>query len=151
MQRFLSTLILAICAPAYAMGWAAPESTPATNNSALAGGVDRCEVVLDTFNKAALGGQIDPAQLADIVRSLASRRKLPAYFVTKIKPARRDGRPDIIFPIYLHCVENPLAAIILAITSVVCPRGNGKKLIWIIVGKSATPNGWSLPRRASSS
>lgn len=90
MQRLLSTLILAICAPAYAMGWAAPGSAPVKSGNALAGGADRCEVVLDTFNKAALGGQIDTAQLTDIVRSLTSRQQLPAYFVTK-KQARQAG------------------------------------------------------------
>jgi ribonuclease T1 len=90
MQRFLSTLILAICAPAYAMGWSAPASAPVKSSNALAGGADRCEVVLDAFNKAALGGQIDTAQLTDIVHSLKSRQRLPDYFVTK-KQARQAG------------------------------------------------------------
>src|SRR5690606_9567419 len=56
----------------------------------LAGGADRCEVVLDAFNKSTLGGQIDSAQLSDIVRTLAARKQLPSYFVTK-KQARQAG------------------------------------------------------------
>ncbi|WP_245592746.1 ribonuclease domain-containing protein [Advenella mimigardefordensis] len=90
MQRLLSTFILAMCAPAYAMGWAAPTPAPSKSSTALAGGIDRCEVVLDTFNKTALDGQVDPGQLSDIVRSLNARQQLPAYFVTK-KQARQAG------------------------------------------------------------
>ncbi|MGO3125096.1 MAG: hypothetical protein ACTIKR_13805 [Advenella sp.] len=72
------------------MGWAAPEPAPVKSSDTLAGGADRCEVVLDAFNKAELDGQIDTAQLTDIVRSLTSRQQLPAYFVTK-KQARQAG------------------------------------------------------------
>lgn len=90
MQRFLLILILAIGVPAHAMGWAAPTPAPFKGGNALAGGVDRCEVVLDTFNKTALDGQADTAQLSDIVRALNATQQLPAYFVPK-KQARQAG------------------------------------------------------------
>ena len=90
MQRFLLPLIFAICAPAHAMGWSAPASAPLQAGESMAGGRDRCEIVLDAFNKEALEAKIDTAQLADIVRSLASTQRLPAYFVTK-KQARASG------------------------------------------------------------
>lgn len=94
MQRFLLPLIFMICGPTHAMGWSAPASAPEPEplgtGQSVQGGRDRCEVVLDAFNKEALGGKIDPAQLADIVRSLGSTQRLPAYFVTK-KQARALG------------------------------------------------------------
>ncbi len=90
MRRSVTAIILAICAPAYAMGWAQPESAPSGSSGALQRGQDRCEVVLDSFNKQTLGGQIDTAQLSDIVRSLAARHQLPSTFVTK-RQAREAG------------------------------------------------------------
>ena len=73
---------LAACLPAHAMGWSlSPSAAPAASVRPV--DVQRCEVVLDKFNKESLQGQIDPAQLTDMVRSLAARRRLPAQFVTK--------------------------------------------------------------------
>jgi len=92
MQRLLLILLLAFSVPAGAMGSSAPTTASATLKgiafSPTAG--DRCEIVLDVFNKKTLGGRIDPAQLSDIVRSLARHQQLPGYFVTK-RQARDAG------------------------------------------------------------
>lgn len=90
MQRFLSALILAVCSPAYAMGWSAPASETFKGIHSVSDSQGRCETVLDAFNKKTLGGQIDVAQLSDIVRSLASGHRLPDSFVSK-RQARDAG------------------------------------------------------------
>lgn len=56
-----------------------------------------CEVVLAHFNQDVLDGQIDTAQLVDIVRTLQRQHQLPAYFVTKQKARQLGWTPGMAF------------------------------------------------------
>lgn len=81
--------LMAAWFPAHAMGWSvSPSKDPVAGTRPV--DAQRCEIVLDTFNKESLQGRIDPAQLTEIVRSLATQRRLPSQFVTK-KQARDAG------------------------------------------------------------
>lgn len=56
-----------------------------------------CDVVLRHFNRTALNGKIDVAQLSDIIRTLEKANHLPAYFITKKEASRLGWRPGVYF------------------------------------------------------
>ena len=56
-----------------------------------------CERVLANFNQQYLNGQIDVAQLSDIVRTLDKTGQLPSYFVTKKQATSLGWQPGTPF------------------------------------------------------
>lgn len=86
MKRLLLGFLLSISMPVMAMG-KAPTDIEKTGAQPE---IVACEVVVQALNRNKLSGQINEAQLLEILQSLNSLQKLPAYFVMK-QQARAQG------------------------------------------------------------
>lgn len=86
MTRLLLGFLLSISMPVLAMGKAPTE----LEKSAGQWGIVTCEEVVQTLSRNHLSGQINETQLTEILRTLNTRQKLPAYFVMK-QQAREQG------------------------------------------------------------
>ncbi|WP_234041181.1 ribonuclease domain-containing protein [Advenella mandrilli] len=86
MKRLLLVFLLSISMPVMAMG-----RVPAgIEKSGAPSAIVACEVVVQELNRNKLSGQINETQLVEVLQTLNSLQKLPAYFVMK-RQAREQG------------------------------------------------------------